>query len=563
MGTRTVSRRTFLGALGAVNSLRAATPSNWFEAIPAAQSGIGWIHENAMSPQRFLPESLGPGVAFLDYDGDGWMDVFLVNSGPADFFQPKTQLRNALYRNNRNGTFTDVTARAGLGGGASFGMGVAVGDFDNDGCPDLFVTAYGKPTLYRNRGDGTFADVTAKSGIVAPPWTTSALWFDYNGDGLLDLFLCGFVEYTANSQKLCISERGGKPGYCMPRMFKAGSCRLYRNRGDGTFTDVSRETGIAARPSKALGVVATDVNNDGRLDLFVANDTVENFLFLNRGGRFEDAAFGSMVALSEGGWPRSGMGVDAGDINGDGWQDLFVANIDKERFSLYRNTGHGVFDDLSFGGELGRATYYLSGWGCKLADFDNDGIPELFVANGHPDDMVAERTPHVTYKEPMLLLRQQDGQFRNISGQAGSAFKASYSARGAAVGDFNNDGRLDILVGVNGGAPLLLQNRESSGNHWVGLTMRGVKANRDAVGARITWQAGDVRRGRLKGAGGSYLSAHDPREILGLGHAAKVDWIEVRWPAPSSRVERFVGVASNRYSVLEEGHGEVVKATGG
>ncbi len=558
MGTRTLSRRSFLGTLGALNSLPASAKSDWFEAIPGSQSGIGWSHESAMSTQHFLPESLGPGVAVFDYDGDGWMDLFLVNSGPSDFFQPRTRLRNALYRNNRNGTFTDVTDRSGLGGGASFGMGVAVGDFDNDGHPDLFVTAYGRPTLYRNRGDGTFADVTAKSGIVAPPWTTSAVWFDYDGDGLLDLFLCGFVDYTASSQKLCIAERGGKPGYCIPRVFKAGSCRLYRNRGDGTFTDVSRETGIAARASKALGVVVTDINNDGRLDLFVANDTVENFLFLNRGGRFEDAGIASMVGLSESGWPRSGMGVDAGDINGDGLQDLFVANIDKERFSLYRNTGHGVFDDLSFSGELGRATYNLSGWGCKLADFDNDGILELFVANGHPDDMVAERNPKVAYKEPMLLFRQDNGQFRNISSQAGPAFSWPLSARGAAVGDLNNDGRLDIVVGVNGGSPVLLRNQVSTGNNWVGLSLRGVKANRDGVGSKITWQSGEVRRSKLKGAGGSYLSSHDPREILGLGRAGKADWVEIRWPAPSNRVERFVGLPINKYSLLEEGRGELV-----
>ena len=558
-----LTRRELLLGLGAASFRRtsAAEPA-LFEEIPAALSGIHWVHDNARSPQRYLPESLGPGVAFVDYDNDGWMDIFLVNSGPCDFYRPAQKPRHALYRNNRNGTFTDVTAAAGIQGGDSFGMGVAAGDYDNDGYPDLFVTAYGRPTLYRNNRNGTFTDVTAKAGVAVPGWTTSALWFDYDGDGLLDLFVCSFVEYRRETQALCIQARGGQPGYCIPRMFRPTASFLFRNNGDGTFRDVSRQTGLTKRLGKALGAVATDVNNDGRMDLFVANDTMENFLLANRGaGGWEDVAFGAMVALGPDGGARSGMGVDSADINGDGWQDLIVSNLDKEMFSLYRNTHYGMFDDLAFGGEIGRATYYLSGWGLKFFDLDNDGVLDLILANGHPDDMVAKRSPRTTYREPLLLFRQQDGRFRNVSSAGGAAFARDHAARGLALGDYNNDGKADVLIGVNGGAPLLLRNNTAGANHWLGVRLRGATANRDGVGAKIAWQAGGRRGSRLKTAGGSFLSAHDPREILGLGRAERLDWVEVQWPAPSGRTERYSSLEPDRYVTLIEGEGKRVAAS--
>ncbi len=555
---RLLGRREFLAGLAPW-----AAPSGLFEEIPSSRSGIRWVHDNAKSAERYLPETLGPGVAFVDYDNDGWPDIFLVNSGRCDFYRPAVNSRNALYHNNRDGTFTDVTAKSGVAGGDAFGMGVAAGDYNNDGYPDLFVTAYGRPTLYRNNGNGTFTDVTEKAGLSAPGWTTSAAWFDYNGDGLLDLIVCGFVDYTRESQGLCTESRGGKPGYCIPRMFNPTSCKLYRNLGDGTFRDVSVETGLSGRASKALGVVATDVNNDGRMDLFIANDTLENFLLLNRGERgWEDAGIPALVGLGADGNARSGMGVDAADIDGDGWQDLFVSNIDKEMFTLYRNTGFGIFDDLSFASEIGTSTYYMSGWGARLFDLDNDGAPELMVANGHPDDLVAERASRVRYREPLLLFQRRDKQWRNISAQGGPAFERDYAARGLATGDFDNNGRLDALVGINGGSPLLLKNNAGKSNHWVGARLRGVKANRDAVGAHLTWRAGGVSRSRLKTGGGSYLSAHDPREVLGLGTAARLDWVEVRWPAPSGRRERFHGLATGRYSTLVEGEGSPVNSPG-
>jgi hypothetical protein len=526
-----------------------------FVDVPAAASGIHWQHDNAFSPERYLPETMGPGVAFLDYDNDGWMDVFLVNSGSSDIYRPAVKPRNGLFHNNRNGTFTDATRQAGVEGGDEFGMGVAVGDYDNDGYPDIFVTAYGRCILYRNNQDGTFTDVTAHAGVATPGWTTSALWFDYDGDGWLDLFVCSFVEYTRDSQKLCTKGSDGRSRYCVPRMFRPTPSLLYRNGGDGTFRNVTGGTALATRLGKALGAVATDIDNDGRLDLFVSNDTVENFLFVNRRHGWEEMAFAAQVAVSADGWPRSGMGVDSADVDGDGRQDLFVSNLDKEMFALYRSTGLGYFEDLSFGGDIGSATYNLSGWGLKFFDVDLDGALDLILANGHPDDLIADRSPKVRYREPMLLFRQRDGRLRNVSAEAGAPFDRDYSARGLAIGDANNDGRADVLVGINGGVPVLLENHSGPDNHWVGIRLRGIDANRDGVGATIRWEAGGVRRSRLKTSGGSYLSAHDPREILGLGTARGADWVEIRWPAPSTRVERFTAVAPDAYTTLVEASG--------
>ena len=339
---------------------QAVLSSPLFEEIPAAVSGITWTHDNAMSPERYLPETLGPGCAFLDYDGDGWMDIYLVNSGASDFYKPKRPIRNALYRNNRDGTFTDVTEKANVAGGA-FGMGVAVGDYNNDGYPDMLVTAYGRCTLYRNNGNGTFTDVTEKAGVATPGWTTSAVWFDFDNDGLLDLFLCSFVEFGANKNVVCGDNKLGRRYYCIPRVFKPTASLLYRNNGDGTFTEVSRETDIGRALGKALGVVATDINNDGMMDLFVANDTVQNFLFVNRGkGKWEEIGLASEVGFSANGQPRSGMGVDATDFDGDGWQDLFVANVDQEMFSLYRNNKDESFVDVANPNGIAEATRLLS-----------------------------------------------------------------------------------------------------------------------------------------------------------------------------------------------------------
>jgi hypothetical protein len=534
-------------------------PRALFVEVPPSASGITWVHENAMSPRRYLPEALGPGCAFLDFDNDGWMDIFLVNSGPSDFWKPSSPVRNALYKNNRDGTFTDVTEKAGVTG-ASFGMGVAVGDYDNDAWPDIFVTAYGKSILYKNNHDGTFTDVTEKAGLAAPGWTTSAVWFDYDNDGKLDLFVCSFVDYSGVRKLECGNNQIGRNYYCVPRVFKPTASLLYHNNGDGTFTEVSKGTAIAKALGKGLGVVATDINNDGRMDLFVANDTVQNFLYVNRGPgsndrwNWEEIALQANVGFSESGRPRSGMGVDAADLNGNGWQDLFVANVDHEMFSVYENNKDETFRDAAQAHGVARATRLLSGWGLKYFDYDNDGAVDLFLANGHPDDMIDNYSMQVKYKEPLLLFHQgEDRKLHDVSESAGPAFQGYFAARGLAVGDFDNDGALDVLIGVNGGAPVLLKNNAAKGNNWLGLKLEGATCNRDAIGARILWKAGGKLRQRLKNSGGSYLSSHDPREILGLGRATVVDELEIHWPAPSRAIDRFTNVSPNRYIRVVEG----------
>jgi hypothetical protein len=524
-----------------------------FEEIAPAKSGINWVHTAGKSAEKYLPETSGAGCAFLDYDNDGWMDIYLVNSGKCDFYSPAKPLRNALYRNNREGTFTDVTEKAGVAGGG-YGMGVAAGDYDGDGFADLYVTQYGRSILYHNNGDGTFTDVTEKAGVAAPGWSSSAVWFDYDNDGRLDLFVCQFAEF--DRMRGCGVAKDGTHHYCIPRIFKPRPNWLFHNNGDGTFTDVSRESGIAAHLGKAWGVVATDINNDGRMDLFVANDTVANFLFMNRGGRFEETGLTADVAYSADGRARSGMGVDSADFNEDGLMDLFVANIDQEIFSLYKNNGDETFEDVSVPLGIGMSTRWMSGWGLKFFDFDNDGNLDLMVADGFPDDLVEELSHQVTYKEPLLLFRNEGKSFKDVSAQSGPVFGKSFAARGLAIGDFDNDGAVDVLISNNDAAPVLLRNNAGRGNHWLGVWLVGRKANRDAIGARVTYQAGDLKRGRMKVGGGSFLSSHDPRMVLGMGKHPKIDWLEVKWPQPSGAVERFTNLPVDRYITIVEGTGK-------
>ncbi|HLY63401.1 MAG TPA: CRTAC1 family protein [Terriglobia bacterium] len=565
-----LSRRELLWlsiALGASKGLRLLgnphpSPS-LFEEIPPSASGLVWVHDNAWSQEHYLPETLGPGVAFLDFDNDGWMDIFLVNSGPCDFWTPPKPIRNALYKNNRDGTFTDVTERAGVSGG-TFGMGVAVGDYDNDGWPDIFVTAYGRCTLYKNNHDGTFSDVTERSGLRSPGWTTSAVWFDYDNDGRLDLFVCSFVDYGAKHKFECGNNKLGKRYYCIPRVFNGTASFLFHNNGDGTFTEASAGTEIAKTMGKGLGVVATDVNNDGRMDLFVSNDTVPNFLYMNRGPdasgktRWEEIGLQAAVAFSDNGQARSGMGVDAGDLNNSGWQDLFVANVDQEMFSLYQNNKDESFTDAAYANGVAQATRLLSGWGLKFFDYDNDGAIDLILANGHPDDMIDTFSRQVHYKESPLLFHQgPDGKLANVSTKAGPTFEQAFPSRGLAVGDYNNDGALDVIIANNGGPPVLLKNNAAQGNNWLGLKLEGVTCNRDAIGTRIFWKAGGKLRQRLKNNGGSYLSSHDLREVLGIGAAPKIDELEIHWPLPSKQVDKFTDLSPNRYIRIVEGKGIV------
>src|SRR6266496_1322587 len=561
---RNLSRRRFVkgtcalsAAWWASTGIRplAAQPSAspLFEAISPEASGITWRHVNGRSPEYYLPETTGAGCGFIDYDNDGWVDIYLVNSGRCDFFHPDPPLRNALYHNNRDGTFTDVTEKAGVPGGG-YGMGVAVGDYDGDGWPDLFVTQYGRSILYHNNRNGTFTDVTDKAGVAATGWASSAVWFDYDNDGRLDLFVCRFVDFDKSRNKFCGNEHTGERYYCVPTAYEPTRSWLFHNNGDGTFTDVSQDSGIAKVLGKAWGVVATDINNDGWMDLFVANDTVANFLFFNKGnGRFDEIGVQAGVAYSQDGRPRSGMGVDSGDVFDDGKPALFVTNVDQEMYSLYQNNGDLTFDDVAVPMGLGRLTRLMSGWGVKLFDYDNDGNLDLFIANGHPDDKIEKHSSHVTYREPLLVLHGEGNTLKNVSASAGDAFTKNFAARGMAIGDFNNDGAVDVLVAVNDGPPLLLKNQAALGSHWLGVKLVGRKANPDAIGARVTWRAGDLVRSRLKVGGGSYLSSHDPRMVLGIGKRTKIEMLQVHWPQPSGLTETYKDLPIDRYITIVEG----------
>jgi hypothetical protein len=531
-----------------------------FSEVPPSASGITWTHTAGSSAEKYLPESTGAGCAFFDYDNDGWMDIYLVNSGACDFFTPPHPLRNALYHNNRDGTFTDVTEKAGLAGGG-YGMGVAVGDYNGDGLPDLYLTQYGRSILYRNNGDGTFSDVTEKAGIAALGWASSAVWFDYDNDGRLDLFVSRFVDFDKAKHHRCgapnIPALAGMNEYCYPRVYVAMPSWLFHNNGDGTFTDVSQKMGIADNPGKAWGVVATDINNDGWMDLFVANDTVANFLFVNRQGRrFEEIGFTAGVAFSEQGKARSGMGVDSVDFNQDGWMDLFVTNLDHELYGFYQNKHDETFEDIAGPTGVAVASKLMSGWGLKFFDYDNDGNFDLLIANGHPDDLIDKIYDNVTYREPLLLFQNAGKGLENVSSTSGPVFAKPMAARGLALGDFNNDGAVDVLISNNDAAPVLLRNDIGSKNHWLGVSLRGKKANPDAIGTRVTYQAGDLKRSRMKTGGGSYLSYHDPRLVLGIGQRTKLDWLEVMWPQPSGRVERFTDLPIDRYVTIVEGEGK-------
>jgi hypothetical protein len=470
-----------------------------FEELVPSKSGIAWVHDNARSEKRYLPETMGPGAAFFDYDNDGWMDLYLVSYGPCDFFTPAKPLQSVLYRNNRDGSFT-VSPRKRVSGNV-FGMGVAASDYDNNGHVDLLLTVRSFSCLYHNNGDGTFADVSQ----LRPP--NSQLDDQRRLVRLRQRWPAGSVSLQFCRLRIGPAHFAAITSSAVPiTAFHACLSRHPATCFTTTAMALSRTSATVRhlRQRKALGVVATDINNDGRMDLFVANDTVQNFLFLNRGeGKFEETGLMAEVAYSEDGRPRSGMGVDSADFNGDGWPDLFVANVDQEKFSLYQNNKDDTFRDQAMTSGVGQATLLLSGWGLKFFDFDNDGSMDLFLANGRPDDMVEINMTKVTYKEPLLLFRQENRKFVNISADAGPAFQRQHAARGMALGDYDNDGRYDVVVANNGEAPLLPHNIAGKENHWLGIRLVGTQSTTDAIGARLTWSVGGVQHSKLKTEAGA------------------------------------------------------------
>jgi enediyne biosynthesis protein E4 len=498
-----------------------------FQVSPAP--GLDFILQNSPTPQKYLIETMPGGVALLDYNNDGLLDIFLVNGGrvtspmqtPESFDRHDPAYWNRLYRQNKDGSFTDVTKQAGLAdaGDGNYGMGVAVGDYDNDGYPDLYVTSYGRNVLYHNNGDGTFTDVTAKAGVAGGGWSVSAGFFDYDNDGKLDLFVTRYMEWDTRHNKDC---GGNYHTYCPPEEFPATTSILYHNNGDGTFTDVSQRSGIASKKGRALGVAFADYDGDGFTDIFVANDGMQQYLFHNNGnGTFTELGLEAGAALSEDGRRLSGMGAVFQDYDNDGRPDIIVTELPREIYGVYHNDGGGSFSYRSLEAGLGVLSSGSSGWGVGLEDFDNDGWKDLFVAQGHVLDNVEHIDPSLHYLELPLLAINREGRFERV--ESGST--PPVAGRGAAFGDLNNDGWEDVVMTSLGGHPQVLLNRGGKA-HWLVISLRGTRSNRDGFGARVQVNG----QTRFATAAGSYLSSSDKRLHFGLGAAEKAK-IEIVWPS--------------------------------
>src|SRR5713226_2911511 len=524
-----------------------------------ASCGINFRQAASATSQKYLLETMGGGVAMLDYDTDGRMDLFFTNGAHLEDPMPKGAMPdkrdprywNRLYHQKPDGTFEDVTERAGVKGDG-YSMGVAVGDYDNDGWVDLYVTGYGANILYHNNGDGTFTDVTKKTGTGGSGWSTSAAWIDYDRDGRLDLFVGRYLDWDFDrGAMICGDTRPGYRAYCHPNNFEGVTNLLFHQRPDGTFEDVSAASKIADPAGKALGVAIADFDGDGWPDIVVANDSVRQSLYRNRGdGTFEDIALPAGIGYDENGKTFAGMGVDAADYDGDGYPDIFMTALSNETYPLFHNSGDKTFSYDTNTVGIGQATLLYSGWGTHFVDVDNDGLPDIFVAQGHVLDTVEKTSSYLKYKEPMLLLRNTGKQFITISPTAGPAFDLPLAARGAAVGDLNNDGQPDIVVGVLNASPVILRNNGTK-NHWIGFALIGTKSNRSAIGARliVTDPAGRKRMFDVT-TGGSYLSSGDPRVLVGLGTATAVRSVEIHWP--SKRTQLIENPAIGRYHTITE-----------
>lgn len=514
--------------------------------------GLDFTLQNSPTSQKYLIETMPGGVALFDYNNDGLLDIFLVNGGhltspmqlPERFDRANPRYWNRLFRQNKDGSFTDVTEAAGLAhaGAENYGMGVAVADYDNDGYPDLFVTSYGKNILYHNNGNGTFTDVTAKAGVAGGGWSVSAGFFDYDNDGRLDLFVTRYMDWDTQHSKTC---GGAWRTYCPPAEFPATTNLLYRNRGEGSFEDVSEKSGIAAKKGRALGVSFADYNGDGLMDIFIANDGMQQYLFRNNGnGTFTECALDSGAALSADGKPLSGMGTVFQDYDNDGLPDIVVTELPREIYGLYHNDGQGFFTNRSLETGLGALTSGSSGWGVGLEDLDNDGWKDLLVAQSHVLDNVEAIDHSLHYLEPPLLAINRNGRFE----RAASGMTTPVAGRGLAFGDLNNDGWVDAVMTVLGGPPVVLMNRGGS-QHWLTITLRGKRSNRDGLGARVSVNG----QTRFATTSGSYLSANDKRLHFGLGSQTNAT-VDVLWPSglhqklEAVRADQFLEVCEPEHS---------------
>ncbi len=534
----------------------------------AQKAGLtSWKHVMGTPQRKFILETVGSGVALLDYDNDGWLDIYLVNGATYESLRGReTPPHAALFHNNHDGTFTNVTDKAGVGNDR-WGFGVAVGDFDNDGWPDLYVTNFGKNRLYRNNRDGTFTDVAEKAGVTLGNWSTGATFGDYDGDGNLDLFVPGYVHYDIEHPPVPGSSKVAFPTcqfrsvniMCGPRGLQGEPDHLFHNNGDGTFTDVSKKAGVEdPRGFYGLASVFADVNNDGRVDLVVANDSTPNFLYLNKGdGTFEDVSYASGFALNENGRETASMGIAIGDYLNNGLLDLCTTTFSDDYNPLYRNDGGGNYMEVSYQAGIAEVTIPFLGWGAGFLDFDNDGWKDLFFANGHVYPEVDQTDWGTTFAQrPLLFHNKRNGKFQIVPARKGTGLALTLAARGAAFGDLFNDGKIDVVINQLGNVPALLRNVNSDQNHWLGLKLiGGRKSPRDATGATVYFMSGRLRQRGEVLSGGSYASNNDPRVHFGLGAAMSVEKVEVHWP--SGRVEMVALREVDRYYVIEEGKGAI------
>lgn len=505
-----------------------------------APSGVHFQNHNSATPDKYLIETMTGGVAIFDYDNDGWPDIFLVNGArlhsgqkddePLDKSDPAYW--NRLYHNNRDGTFSDVTEKAGVRG-RGYGMGAAVGDFDNDGFEDFLVTNYGSVILYHNNGNGTFTDVTAKAGLKTQGWMSSAGFVDYDNDGKLDLFICRYMVWDFSKNIYCGSRAEGGRSYCHPDMFKPVSNYLFHNNGNGTFADVSEKSHIAASLGKGLGVAFADFNNDGHIDITVANDSMQQFLFMNNGdGTFTESAVTAGTGYTDEGKVFAGMGTVAADVDNDGKPDIVTTALSNETYAYFHNVGNGMFNYDTNVSRLGEITKLYGGWGMQVFDYNNDGYKDLFFADSHVMDNIQKIQPHLEYEQKLLLLKQANGKFVDVSAQSGKVFTEKWASRGAAFGDLDNDGDIDVVVATCGGPVHVLRNDGGNRNTWIGLDLHGTKSNRDGIGAevKLTSESGKVQYGMVTTAG-SYQSAQDRRLYFGIGQEKTIRNVEIRWPS--------------------------------